>query len=88
MLLVFSEWTDETLVAQALVFFVAGFDTTSQVECFTGHQLAIRPDIQKRLQDEVDEVFARSNGEVSFSDINGMKYMDMVISGIWKITKI
>lgn len=70
------------------MFFVAGFDTTSQAECFASHQLAIYPDIQRRLQEEVDEVYARNNGKVSFSDINGMKYMDMVISGIWNIYSI
>jgi len=62
------------------VFFIAGFDTTSTTECFAAHELAANPDIQKRLQDEVDEVAARNNGKVNYNDINAMKYMDMVVS--------
>lgn len=84
----FLEWTDDTLVAQALVFFIAGFDTTSTMECFTAHELAVNPNIQKRLQEEVDQVANKNNGKVTYNDINAMKYLDMVISGICKICQL
>lgn len=72
-------------MAQALVFFIASFDTSSMTECFTAHELASNPDIMKRLQEEVDEVANKNNGKIFYSDINAMKYMDMVVSGIYNI---
>lgn len=73
--------TDDVMTAQAVVFFLAGFDTVSTAMSYTAYELALNPEIQKRLQNEVDENFEKCNGEVTYECLMGMKYLDMVVSG-------
>lgn len=65
----------DDMTAQAFVFFVAGFETTSTQMCLIAHMLAIYPEVQKRLQREVDEV-----KDVTYEAINSMTYMDAVFN--------
>lgn len=69
------------IVAQAILFFIAGFETSSTLLCFAAHELAINPDVQKKLQDEIDELIAEKGKTLTYNDLMKMKYMDMVISG-------
>lgn len=81
-IIVFSEWTDDEIIAQAVIFFLAGFETSSNLLCFVAHELAVNPHIQKKLQAEVDEVSAKCGGKINYTDLHAMKYMDMVITGM------
>jgi hypothetical protein len=76
------ELNDEDIVAQAVLFFVAGFDTVSTVMCFLGHELALNPEIQKRLQDEIDEIVKDKGSILDYNTLVRLKYMDMVVSGL------
>jgi hypothetical protein len=49
-----TEWDDDDLAAPAVLFFLAGFETTSMLLCFAAHQLATHPDVQSSLQEEID----------------------------------
>lgn len=45
------------------------------------HELAINPDIQKRLVEEIDEVREELDGSpITYEKIQKMKYLDMVVS--------
>ncbi|XP_001603857.1 cytochrome P450 9e2 [Nasonia vitripennis] len=66
------------MTAQAFVFFFGGFDTTSTQMCIISHELIINPDIQSRLQAEIDEVLERTRGKPTYDDINSMPYLDAV----------
>lgn len=79
----FSEWTEDDLIAQAITFIFAGYGTSSHVLSFATYELGIQPEIQKRLQDEIESVLLKSGGKANYSDIMQMKYMDMVVSGIF-----
>ncbi|KAL0100762.1 hypothetical protein PUN28_019264 [Cardiocondyla obscurior] len=70
----------DDMVAQAFVFFFGGFDTSSTAMCFAAHEIAVNPEVQARLQQEIDKVLEESNGEVSYEAINHMEYLDAVIS--------
>ncbi|KAF2894714.1 hypothetical protein ILUMI_11459 [Ignelater luminosus] len=72
--------TDDVMTAQAVVFFLAGFDTVSTAMSYTAYELALNPDIQERLQKEIDETWQKCNGNIVYDDLMGMKYLDMVIS--------
>jgi cytochrome P450 family 9 len=72
------------MTAQAVLFFLAGFDTTSALLCFAAHQLAVHPDIQSRLQDEIDITLKESEGNLTYEAVHSMKYLDMVVSGMAK----
>lgn len=73
--------TDDDITAQALLFFLGGFEITATIMCLVSHELAINPEIQERLQEEVDGVMETSKGNITYEDLMGMKYLDMVVSG-------
>lgn len=70
------------IAAQALIFFFAGFETVSALMCFMAYELAINPDIQQRLREEIEETLENCNGELTYEALLKMKYLDMVVSGI------
>lgn len=45
----------------------------------TLYELALNPLVQKRVQKEIDQVLAGSNGEITESVINGLEYLEQVI---------
>lgn len=46
--------TDREIVAQSMTFLLAGYETTSAVLAFLSRVLAENPDVQSRLQKEID----------------------------------
>jgi cytochrome P450 family 9 len=76
-----TELDDEDIVSQAIMFFLAGFDTTSTLLCFVSHQLATHPEVQERLQEEIDKTLEENGGKFTYEAVNSMKYLDMVVSG-------
>ncbi|XP_055619245.1 probable cytochrome P450 9f2 [Toxorhynchites rutilus septentrionalis] len=75
------EWTDNELIAQCFLFFLAGFDTLSSCLSFLTYELALNPDIQKRLYEEVLQIDQSLNGKpLTYDSLQKMQYMDMVVS--------
>lgn len=74
------EMTTDDIIAQAFIFFLAGFDTSSRLMCFVSHVLSHHPDIQERLREEVDTVLGDEEGDITYDTLVKMKYMDMVLS--------
>uniref|UniRef100_A0A2M3Z6X2 Putative cytochrome n=1 Tax=Anopheles braziliensis TaxID=58242 RepID=A0A2M3Z6X2_9DIPT len=75
-------WTDSELIAQAFIFFFAGYETVSWSMSFALYELAVSQDIQQRLREEIDEMEASlADGEViGYEKLQSMRYMDMVVS--------
>ncbi|XP_077285508.1 uncharacterized protein LOC143910785 [Arctopsyche grandis] len=74
------KWTDTELVAQAFVFFIAGFETSSTLITFFFYEMVRNPDIQKKLQEEIDDFNSNSDGKINYNDVQTLKYLDMTIS--------
>ncbi|KAI4456099.1 cytochrome p450 [Holotrichia oblita] len=73
--------TIEDIIAQALIFFLAGFETASTLLSHCLHELAVNVDVQKRLQQEIDDAFKKSEGkDLTYECVANMKYLDIVIS--------
>jgi hypothetical protein len=49
--------TDEEIVAHAVAFIMAGYETTANTLAYTSYLLALNPDIQEKLQSEIDSYF-------------------------------
>jgi cytochrome P450 len=76
-----TELDDEDIAAQVLAFLVAGLDTTSTLLSFASHQLAVHPELQSRLQEEIDETLQEHGGKFTYEAVHSMKYLGMVVSG-------
>ncbi|XP_043251734.1 cytochrome P450 9e2-like [Colletes gigas] len=77
--------TIDDMVAQAFIFFLAGFDTSSTLMCYLTHELAMNQDVQEKLRKEVDHYLAEGKGEISYEALMKMEYIEMVISEILRM---
>ncbi|KAJ8728459.1 hypothetical protein PYW08_016844 [Mythimna loreyi] len=77
--------TDDDLIAQAVLFFFAGFETVSSAMSFLMYELAVNPDVQERLAQEIKETDAKNGGKFDFNSIQNMPYMDMVVSELLRL---
>lgn len=78
---ILSEWEDDDLVAQSMIFILAGFNAISLSTAFMAHDLALHPDVQQRLYEEIIAV-ARdfsSDKPITYEALQSMKYLDMVV---------
>lgn len=66
--------------AQAYVFFLAGFETSSTTVTFCLYELAKNQDIQNKLREEIQTMIEK-NGDLTYSVLNDMNYLHKVISG-------
>lgn len=73
------EWTENDFVAQCLLFFMAGFETSSTTMTFMSYELASNKDMQDRLYEEIKDAWKGMTP--TYEDINKLKYLDMVLSG-------
>ncbi|XP_045448416.1 cytochrome P450 9e2-like [Melitaea cinxia] len=73
-------WSDTDLIAQAVLFFIAGFETVSTAMSFALYELAVNPEVQDKLAREIKEHDAKNCGKLNFNSIQNMTYLDMVTS--------
>lgn len=75
------EWTDDEIVAQSFLFFLAGFDTVATLLSFLVYELSINQDVQQKLYDQVKETHQFLDGKkLTYEGIQKLKYLDMVVS--------
>lgn len=73
---------EDGILANCMVFILAGGDTLKAMMVFFCYELALNPDIQDRLRAEVDAAFEEHGGEITYEAVHGMSYLDMVVNGI------
>lgn len=71
--------TIEEIAAQAFLFFLAGFETSSTTMTFCLYELAINPDIQEKARQEARKVIQRHDGKFTYESMTEMHYIDQVI---------
>uniref|UniRef100_A0A8I6A8Y2 Cytochrome P450 3A n=1 Tax=Rattus norvegicus TaxID=10116 RepID=A0A8I6A8Y2_RAT len=71
--------TDVEIVAQSIFFIFAGYETTSSALSFALYLLATHPDLQKKLQDEIDAALP-NKAPVTYDVLVEMEYLDMVLN--------
>uniref|UniRef100_A0A1B6MN44 Cytochrome P450 n=1 Tax=Graphocephala atropunctata TaxID=36148 RepID=A0A1B6MN44_9HEMI len=75
----FKVMTDECIAAQSFVFLTGGSETTSTAIAFNLYELAVNPQVQTKLQQEVDSVLEKNGGKLTYQSLKEMTYMDLVI---------
>uniref|UniRef100_A0A3Q2HUL6 Cytochrome P450 3A n=1 Tax=Equus caballus TaxID=9796 RepID=A0A3Q2HUL6_HORSE len=71
--------SDLELVAQSIVFIFAGYETTSTSLSFLMYLLATHPDVQQKLQKEIDVTFP-NKVPPTYDALLQMDYLDMVLN--------
>ncbi|XP_012666249.1 cytochrome P450 3A4-like [Otolemur garnettii] len=71
--------SDLELVAQSIIFILAGYETTSSVLSFIMYELATHPDIQQKLQDEIDAALPNKT-PTTYDALAQMEYLNMVVN--------
>ncbi|CAA88609.1 Putative cytochrome P450 CYP13A7 [Caenorhabditis elegans] len=69
--------TFDEIIGQLFVFLLAGYDTTALSLSYSSYLLATHPEIQKKLQEEVDRECP--DPEVTFDQLSKLKYLECVV---------
>lgn len=74
--------TMNEIAAQAFIFFLAGFETTSTSMSFALLELALNEDIQQKAREEVLRVLNKYDNKICYELIIELHYLDQIISGM------
>jgi cytochrome P450 family 6 len=80
--LLFTDLNGDILVAQAAIFFTAGFEANATTISFALYELAMQPDVQIRLREEILDALDKNEGKLTYEAVRDMEYLHMVVSGI------
>ncbi|XP_033365603.1 uncharacterized protein LOC117242787 [Bombus vosnesenskii] len=69
----------DDLVAQAAIFFAAGFETSAATMSFTLYELARNSDVQQTLRKEILDALEKTDGEITYDMITTLPYLDMIL---------
>ncbi|XP_054922613.2 cytochrome P450 3A19-like [Dermacentor andersoni] len=72
--------TEDEALAQCVLFFVGGQETTASTVAFAAHLLATHPEAQDRLRREVDDCISTHGEEPSMDVVSKLKYLQCVVS--------
>lgn len=66
--------------AEAFIFYIGGFDTSSSLMDFILYELALNQDIQNKLRDEIEDGLKENDGKLTYELISQFKYLNMVLN--------
>lgn len=72
--------TDKEIVVQSLLFLLAGYETSSITLSMVCYYLATNPNVQARLQQDIDEIWTDQDKMPSYDTVHELQYLDMVLS--------
>ncbi|XP_074645885.1 cytochrome P450 3A9-like [Tubulanus polymorphus] len=70
---------NDEIIAQSVLFFLAGFDTTASLLSFAAYNLALNPTEQEKLCEEFEEKIGYDD-ELTYDNVGKLEYMEMVIN--------
>ncbi|CAO2630201.1 Cytochrome P450 3A13 [Lemmus lemmus] len=79
--------TDVEIIAQSITFIFAGYETTSTILSFVMYTLATHPDVQKKLQHEIDSVLP-NKAPATYETLVKLEYLDMVLNETMRLYPI
>ena len=76
--------TNDEIIAQSMVFFIAGFDTTQTTLTHTIYELGMHPECQELLYDEIKDILQQNDGKdayevFTYDVLNKMQYLNAII---------
>ncbi|KAF7267268.1 hypothetical protein GWI33_019501 [Rhynchophorus ferrugineus] len=72
-------YTFDHLVSNIIVFFLAGFDTSATTLSFCLYHLAMNPEIQEKLRNEIMITLKACNGDLTFEAMKNLTYLRQIL---------
>ncbi|NWQ60192.1 CP3A9 protein, partial [Neopipo cinnamomea] len=76
--------TDTEILAQAFIFIFAGYEPTSNTLGYLAYEVAVHPDVQQKLLEEIDTVLP-NKAPLTYDAIMKLEYLDMTVSETLRI---
>ena len=80
-----SKLSDEELVAQCLIFLLAGFETTGTTLTNTAYLLTTNPEVQEKLIEEIDKAEEARGSTPMYDHVQKIGYLDQVICEVLRL---
>ncbi len=71
---------EDIIVAQGIIFFAAGYETTSSTLSTLCFNLASNPEVQQRLVEEIRSVMDGHDGKITLDNIGEMVYLEAAVN--------
>lgn len=71
---------ENEILAQSVLFFSVGFETSSQLLAYCTYCLALNPDCQEQLHVEIEQTLNSNHNRIDYDLVSKMSYLDAVIS--------
>ncbi|NXR05718.1 CP3AO protein, partial [Semnornis frantzii] len=71
--------TDIEVLAQAFIFIFAGYEPTSNTLGYLAYELALHPDVQQKVLEEIDTVLP-NKAPLTYDAVMQMEYLDMAVN--------
>ncbi|XP_040430792.1 cytochrome P450 3A9-like [Cygnus olor] len=71
--------TDIEVLSQAFIFIFAGYEPTSNTLCYLAYELALHPDVQQKLVDEIDTILP-NKAPLTYETVMQLEYLDMTMN--------
>ncbi|UYV82557.1 hypothetical protein LAZ67_21002753 [Cordylochernes scorpioides] len=68
------------IVAQGMQFFIAGYETTASTLSHCVYSLALNPECQDRLAEEIDSFYSVPDAKLDYDTVKTLPYLEAVIS--------
>ena len=72
--------TDEEIIANIILILLAGYETTASLLTYASYSLAVHPEIQTQLRQEILEAKNKNNGVLDYDTLMSLPYLDAVIN--------
>lgn len=73
--------TINEMTAQAYLFFVGGYESTSTTMTFFMYEMARNQDIQQKAYEDIGAILEKHDGKLTYESINEMKYIETCLDG-------
>ncbi|XP_046373795.1 cytochrome P450 3A24-like [Haliotis rufescens] len=71
--------SNKEIVSQALLFTLAGYETTSTSLAYIFYELARNPHIQENIWEEIQQHYPNKNDVPNYDNVRGLTYLEQVI---------
>ncbi|XP_063381258.1 cytochrome P450 9e2-like [Cydia fagiglandana] len=78
-------FSDDDLVAQAVLFYIAGYDTTANLINYFLYEMATNLTIQEKLQSELDQLPGSYDDKEAYDNVQGLEYLEMCVCEVLRL---